>query len=299
MSDQSVLQLLARDREEVTRSLANIMKAIERGIFNETTKARMDELEQRRSEIDDKIAIEQCKHQNRLTKDKVISYLTDPLRQAPRRLIRALIEKIIVFDDKIQIFFKYTKTSPADTPWEMPAYPGSDSSNMVDLRGLLRRNRFSARSPTPCCASCRLRRGDRVALLRRPSSLFPRAARSSGRSTTKKGRPFAPLHGCAGYFGAIVSPHAPPHPLAPRAAFGGATALRCSAVPALCFHAQRVLPAGPPQKNAADAAFFCGGPARARTAVLQSSSADTTRLVCDQISPAGSPQTTCSLGTLP
>ena len=84
------------------------MKAIERGIFNETTKARMDELEQRRNEIDDKIAIEQCKHQNRLTKDKVISYLTDPHRQAPRRLIRALIEKIIVFDDKIQIFFKYT-----------------------------------------------------------------------------------------------------------------------------------------------------------------------------------------------
>lgn len=134
MSDQSVLQLLERDREEVTRSLANIMKAIEKGIFNETTKARMDELEQRCSEIDDKIAIEQCKHQNRLTKDKVISYLTDPLRQAPRRLIRALIEKIIVFDDKIQIFFKYTKTSPEDTPWEMSAYLGSDSSNMVDLR---------------------------------------------------------------------------------------------------------------------------------------------------------------------
>ena len=143
MSDQSVLQLLERDREEVTRSLANIMKAIERGIFNETTKTRMDELEQRRSEIDDKIAIEQCKHQNRLTKDKVISYLTDPLRQAPRRLIRALIEKIIVFDDKIQIFFKYTKTSPADTPWEMPAYPGSDSSNMVERNDRKSNNKFN------------------------------------------------------------------------------------------------------------------------------------------------------------
>ena len=99
-----MLQLLERDREGVTRTLANIMKAIERGILNETTKTRMDELEQRRSEIDDKIAIEQCKHQNRLTKEKVIGYLTDPLRQSPRRLIRALIEQIIVFDDKIQIF---------------------------------------------------------------------------------------------------------------------------------------------------------------------------------------------------
>lgn len=151
-SDQSVLQLLERGREEVTRSLANIMKAIERGIFNETTKTRMDELEQRRSEIDDKIAIEQCKHQNRLTKDKVISYLTDPLRQAPRRLIRALIEKIIVFDDKIQIFFKYTKTSPEVNPWEMPAYPGSDSSDMVDLRRILRANRAIFPFPALCAA---------------------------------------------------------------------------------------------------------------------------------------------------
>ena len=55
----------------------------------------------------------------------------------------ALIEKIIVFDDKIQIFFKYTKTSPEDTPWEMPSYPGSDSSNMVDLRRVLRATCYS------------------------------------------------------------------------------------------------------------------------------------------------------------
>ena len=99
-----------------------------------------------------KTLIEQCKHQNRLTKDKVISYLTDPLRQAPRRLIRALIEKIVVFDDKIQIFFKYTKTSPEDNPWEMPAYPGSDSSNMVDLRRILRANRAIFPCLSPCVA---------------------------------------------------------------------------------------------------------------------------------------------------
>ena len=133
-SDQSVLQLLERDRDEVTRSLANIMKAIEQGIFNETTKTRMDILEQRRSEIDDKIAIEQCKNQNRLTKDKVISYLTNPLRQVPRRLIRALIEKITCSTIRSGFSSNIQRHPPRDTPWEMPAYPGSDSSNMVDLR---------------------------------------------------------------------------------------------------------------------------------------------------------------------
>ena len=60
----------------------------------------------------------------------------DRARAAFGGMSSALIEKIIVFDDKIRIFFKYTKTSPEDTPWEMPAYPGLDSSDMVDLRGI-------------------------------------------------------------------------------------------------------------------------------------------------------------------
>ena len=71
--------------------------------------------------------------------------------------------------------------------------------------------------------------------------------------------------------------------------------------PASCPHALRALSSIPPRKTGRLFAFpsLCGGPARNRTAVLQGSSADTTRLVCDQISPAGSPQTTCALGILP
>lgn len=61
-------------------------------------------------------------------------FVHDRARAAFSGMSRALIEKIIVFDDKIRIFFKYTKTSPEVNPWEMPAYPGSDSSDMVDLR---------------------------------------------------------------------------------------------------------------------------------------------------------------------
>ncbi len=86
-----------------------------------------------------------------------------------------------------------------------------------------------------------------------------------------------------------------------RAASGGPTAERSPAFPASCPHALRALSSIPPRKTGRPFAFpsLCGGPARNRTAVLQGSSADTTRLVCDQISPAGSPQTTCALGTLP
>ena len=73
-------------------------------------------------------------------------------------------------------------------------------------------------------------------------------------------------------------------------------------VPPAAGRTARVLSAAPFKKAAPPRIRrrrFFGGPARNRTAVLQGLSADTTRLVCDQISPAGSPQTTCSLGILP
>ena len=167
------------------------------------------------------------------------------------------------------------------------------------LRGLLRRNRFSARSPTPCCASCRLRRGDRVALLRRPSSLFPRAARFSGRSATKKGCLSSP---CMVARATSAQPflRTLPHTLL-RLVPPSAGRPRCVAPPSQLSVSTRsaFFRQVRHEKSTAKAVPYRGGPARARTAVLQSSSADTTRLVCDQISPAGSPQTTCSLGTLP
>lgn len=70
-------------------------------------------------------------------------FVHDRARAAFSGMSRALIEKIIVLDDKIRIFFKYTKTSPEVNPWEMPAYPGSDSSDMVDLRRVLRATCYS------------------------------------------------------------------------------------------------------------------------------------------------------------
>ncbi len=150
--------------------------------------------------------------------------------------------------------------------------------------------------------SWRLRRDDRGALplgpvpcsraLRALSSIPPR---KDGKA---KGLPVF-VWCCAEYFAPAF-----PKPflsMPARAASGGPTAERSPAFPASCPHALRALSSIPPRKTGRPFAFpsLCGGPARNRTAVLQGSSADTTRLVCDQISPAGSPQTTCALGTLP
>ena len=143
------------------------------------------------------------------------------------------------------------------------------------LRGILR-------SLLPCCRhafssrSCCLRRDEPLAFFRLALQKSGAAEFSASLSTA-----------CAEYFAACLLAVCMPSQAA-RAACGGTNRSRS--------FGRSFKKAAPPRIRRRR---FFGGPARNRTAVLQGLSADTTRLVCDQISPAGSSQTTCSLGILP
>ena len=115
MNDKSLLAILNNERDEIKRALANIMKAVEQGIFNATTKNRMDELEAQLTEVEDKITIEQYKAQNQLKKEQVVEYLTHTIRQSPRLLIKNLIQKIVVYDDRFEIYYNYLNRMPSKT----------------------------------------------------------------------------------------------------------------------------------------------------------------------------------------
>lgn len=93
------------------------MKAIEQGIITATTKSRMDELERQLAETENKITIEECKLQNQLRREQVIEYLTHAISQSPRLIIHNLIQKIVVYDDKINIYYNYLNRMPSpDNP---------------------------------------------------------------------------------------------------------------------------------------------------------------------------------------
>lgn len=130
MKDTSVLSLLENERKETRRALENIMKAIESGIFNTTTQTRMNELEKQLTDIEDKIELEKNNKQKILTKEKVMAYLTNAILKKPKTLIHTLIQKIIVYEDKIEIYYNYTnETNPGDdSPRDLSYWLGSDSS---------------------------------------------------------------------------------------------------------------------------------------------------------------------------
>ena len=112
MHDRSVLAILTNERDVIKKSLANILKAIEQGILTATTKSRMDELEAQLSVVEDKIIVEQYKAQNQLKKEEVIEYLTHTIKQQPKLLIRNLIQKIVLYDDRFEIYFNYLNNMP-------------------------------------------------------------------------------------------------------------------------------------------------------------------------------------------
>lgn len=111
---QSALNILEKERSETQKSINNLIAALEQGIFTASTKARLDELELRLSDIDAKIAIEQTKQTLVLTKDKIIKFITATLKKTSQAIINLLINKIILYDDKIEIYYNYTDTQNPD-----------------------------------------------------------------------------------------------------------------------------------------------------------------------------------------
>ena len=112
--EQAVLTLLRDERSKAQKALNNLMRALEVGIFTATTKGRITELELQIDELNGRILTEECKEANLITKEDVETFLMDALKAEPQLLIDTLIDKIILFDDKIEIFYKNAQNNNPD-----------------------------------------------------------------------------------------------------------------------------------------------------------------------------------------
>lgn len=114
-ADTSVLDGLKREYKETKTALNNILNAIEKGIFNDTTKDRMLELEQRKEQLDFEISNEQYRLDTpKVTKEQIIYWLEkfkdgniyDITYQ--RKIIDTFIHEVKIFEDKIIIAYNYS-----------------------------------------------------------------------------------------------------------------------------------------------------------------------------------------------
>ena len=92
LENQSILNLLLDKKKETDTAIQNIMTAIEKGIITETTKTRLTALEEKRKELDDKIAYEQTKNNMLIKKEEIIKFLKKAVKAEPILLIDLLVK---------------------------------------------------------------------------------------------------------------------------------------------------------------------------------------------------------------
>ena len=110
--DSALLPKLSAQLADIQKRLANLLKAVEAGIFNDTTQQRMTELEQQKQKLEIEIAKEKLKKPN-ISREDVAGWLChfrelDVKKEKHRRiLIDSFVNAVYVYDDKITLTFNY------------------------------------------------------------------------------------------------------------------------------------------------------------------------------------------------
>ena len=105
----STLAILYSEQQEIQKSIDNLMRAIEQGIVTNSTMMRMNELESRLDEIKAKAHAEESKHRLKMSRSEVIKFINKAIREEPAHMIRLLVKRITVYDDKIEIQYNTTE----------------------------------------------------------------------------------------------------------------------------------------------------------------------------------------------
>lgn len=81
------------------------MTAIENGIISNTTNKRLHELEEQQEDLEREILIEKARTQVKVPESIMHEFYRQALELEPQMLINYLIKEIILYDDKIEIYF--------------------------------------------------------------------------------------------------------------------------------------------------------------------------------------------------
>lgn len=113
--ENSALSLLIKQKKQVDTAIDNIVAAIERGIVTNATNKRLQSLEAQQQELERQILIERSKQSTKISAADIKQFYSSALNENSKILINLLIEKIILFDDKVEIYFNNPIKNPNGT----------------------------------------------------------------------------------------------------------------------------------------------------------------------------------------
>ena len=113
-SDTTYTKSLQKALDETEKSIANLLKAIEAGIFNESTKERMNELEEQKKDLRVALAAAKLKENLCLKKEHIVFFLHQFAGmdysdiECQKRVIKTFLNSVFVYDDKVLLTFNYS-----------------------------------------------------------------------------------------------------------------------------------------------------------------------------------------------
>jgi len=110
----SALLILQKELSTCQRFIDNIMRAMEEGIITATTKDRLRELEEQKENLKARLLVEDSKARIKITKQDVQKFISKALREESAKMLKLLIKKIVLYDDKIEIYYNTTERKRPD-----------------------------------------------------------------------------------------------------------------------------------------------------------------------------------------
>ena len=104
--------VLIRLREElngVDAAIDNLLRALEAGIITDSTQKRLQKLEARKADIEVKIENEKHIYSCFATSREILAFFSGILKKSGKQLVQLLIKNIILYDDRMEITFNYTR----------------------------------------------------------------------------------------------------------------------------------------------------------------------------------------------
>ena len=115
LNENGNLKMLSNEKSRIDRALDNLVTAIENGITSNTTNKRLHDLEKQQEELERQILIERSKTAVKLNESDIRQYYEQALRLEMPMLINFLVKEIVLYNDKIELYFNTPiKTSPDD-----------------------------------------------------------------------------------------------------------------------------------------------------------------------------------------
>ena len=120
----SYLEGLEAKRKSVEKSIANFVKAIEQGIFNEATQKRMQELEQQRKGLTEAIEAENVRQSLFEDEHGIKAYFMKFANadfenpETRRMLFEYFVDKIYLYEDRV-VFMSWYSEDNREVPYEV------------------------------------------------------------------------------------------------------------------------------------------------------------------------------------